>query len=171
MNSRRRQPTDLGDPMFKFFPIAALTTVLACTQAQAQEGISQSLANSDGEYVTVGGLGKDKDFLAVVAVLEKAGYKSLVKQGPVPPPSGTKTDTWCNVSTFLAQHHIVVECYTPRVGRGVSVHDHFAQREERLKGDYSGIMPMIMKVHDEHRRVSAALGIKSWLTQGCLNWD
>jgi hypothetical protein len=115
-----------------------------------------SLLNKDGEVVFVESRENNTAFPAVVAVIEKAGYRRSTS-GDMEP--GTKTDTWCRVDVYLARQ-ILGECYTPQMGHGIAVRNHLTWSQHSFKGDYSAVPAMVAQIRDEHRRASAALSIK-----------
>jgi uncharacterized protein YdeI (BOF family) len=139
--------------MFKSLSIAAIA--LLSTAAIAQH-VEKMVINKDGEILIIESRDNNTAFPAVVAAIEKAGYarRQTVDMAP-----GTKMDTWCKVDVYLARQ-IIGECYTPRMGHGVSVRDHLEWSQHSFKGDYSGVPTMIAKIRDEHRRASTTLGIK-----------
>lgn len=147
--------------MFKFVSIAA--AVLLSTAAVAQTTPQhQFFVNDEDEYLFVESrdtADSNQAFPAVVADIEKAGYREIKAGYGVFLKPGAKTDTWCKVDVYM-KRQILGECYTPRMAHGLSVHDHLAWTEQEFKADYSGVAPMIAKIRAEHRRASTALGIK-----------
>lgn len=143
--------------------ITTLALLSATTVAQPVAihfGFSQTYINNEGEYLIVESrdtADSNQAFPAVVAAIEKAGYRRNLT-GRIAP--GSKTDTWCKVDVYM-QRQILGECYTPQMGHGISVRNHLAWTQQEFKADYSGVPTMIAKIRDEHRRASAALGIKS----------
>lgn len=141
--------------MLKFLSIAAvaLGALSAASVANAQP-LSWSYLNKDGEIIDVvmpDESNSFKAFWAVVAVVEKAGY-TRIADGYFSP--STKTDTRCKVEAYDGL--ILSECYTPRIGRGLSVHDQVTTRTS----DYSQVPTMVAQIRYEHRSASAFLGIK-----------
>ena len=143
--------------MFKSLSIAALALLSATAMAQHVE---RSFTNDSGEQLFVESRDNNTAFSAVVAAIEKAGYRQVNPGGYgkfISPDA--KYDTWCKVDVYLARQ-ILGECYTPQLGHGVTVRDSLTWSQHSFKGDYTGVAPMITKIRDEHRHASAALGIK-----------
>ena len=86
-----------------------------------------------------------------MAVFEKSGYGYVRQENPYTQKS--KDDTWCKVD-ILTERQVYMECYTPQMGHGISVHNSLGWTREQFKGDYSGVPVMINKIRDEHRRAS-----------------
>jgi hypothetical protein len=144
--------------MFVGFSVNAADLGGTATANASVPGIplSQTFLNKDGEVVFVESRENNTAFPAVVAVIEKAGYRRSTS-GDMEP--GTKTDTWCRVDVYLARQ-ILGECYTPQMGHGIAVRNHLTWSQHSFKGDYSAVPAMVAQIRDEHRRASAALSIK-----------
>lgn len=136
--------------MFKFVSIVVLALLSGTVIAQP---VQQSFVNKDGEYLLIESRESNSAFPAVVAAIEKAGYRPNTS-GNIEP--GTKTDTWCKVNVYQ-ERQILGECYTPQAGRSLSVRNHLTWTKDEFKGDYSAVPAMITKIRAEHRRASQAL--------------
>ncbi len=140
---------------------ALITALLAFAAFSVHAGLGrinpeeQAFRNNDGEYLIVKSNGNIDAYVAVTTAIIKAGYYTTSGIEP-----GTKTDTWCKVNVYQ-ERQILGECYTPRMGFGISVRDDLAWTREQFKGDYSGVVTMIAKIRNEHRRASAFLKANS----------
>ena len=145
--------------MLKFFSITAATIALVILSVPAlAEPASQHFVNNNGEYLSI--LSRDsknnKTFLAVIAAIEKAGYHRNVS-GYM--EASKKGDSWCRVDLYR-ERQILGECYTPRMGPGITIHNHLGWTQEELKSDYSDVPAMVARLRDDYRRASAVLGIE-----------
>lgn len=130
--------------------ILSLVTAALLASVSPVNASNVSLSDNDRDYVYVESPDSgDAPMYDVVAIIERAGYHRVASS--VIPPK-TRTDTWCRVSVHN-EREILVECYTPHQGYGITIRDHVVT----FNGDYSGVPDKVKQLRDEHRRVSAYL--------------